>query len=736
MEQKRIRHTRRTPKVRTIKPVKGFERLLNSRTFIALGAIFLLVGIYSSFSSENGTNGFFEMLKRLLIPEIVDAPTAEISGSGIMELLIYFIPAILILSSTILFARNYKLITYPVSLLTAIYLIGIQIKISYFNLNFGGCYYPDYLTANLFLWTTILLLLLIGFIFRKPALLIVTFFYFYISIVLLGANFFTHLEYQFIFVLIFSISIYLVCKKIEKPIIHLINFAFAWGYLGVFWLRKFVVNGKPEFLPLFFIFVILVYLLFHIVIFATSSKKENPFPKWLQFTITGSNLFIFLGTTLWVLHRFYAPLSLPVFIGSLFLFNILGLYLLKKLRLSVWALPYHYAVMILAALVLPFCFQEARLLLFTSVFSVLMLGYAHKYKDHAAFWVSLVSLGGTVIIFLYSWLRFCLPAHFYVMIVPEPDLIGYGLLIGGLTIGALGFTTWQLQSNELSHSRKWFSKRKYDRLVRIMLLFSILVTLGWLGFSMVSQLTGSLKYTTLPWFIAGTLFFIEVIRYYSGKQSSLKRPILYLSGVFMLSYPLMVHLNMVICRTSMLIKNELNVIVLVLHYLALALVVILGRMVIKRIRRHHIKNNNVLRLTDLLTVSFLGFLLCTEYDNLTALFLVIKSSPGAQLMSGDPLLQNRFLPYSLIIWAVAVVVFIRAMIHRNHFMRNFGIVIFLGMLVKLFVIDFQTLDTIARSIVYLLLGLFLIGFAYIFPRLQKGLPILPEFKRRGSEGKE
>ena len=89
MEQKRTRHTRR-PK--TLKPVKGFERLLNSRTFIALGAIFLLIGIYSSFSSENGTNGFFEMLKRFLIPEIVDAPTAEISGSGNVELLLYFIP--------------------------------------------------------------------------------------------------------------------------------------------------------------------------------------------------------------------------------------------------------------------------------------------------------------------------------------------------------------------------------------------------------------------------------------------------------------------------------------------------------------------------------------------------------------------------------------------------------------------------------------------------------------------
>ena len=111
MEQKRIRHTRRTPKVRTIKPVKGFERLLNSRTFIALGAIFLLIGIYSSFSSENGTNGFIEMLKRFLIPELVDMPVVEGSGTGIVELLLYFIPTIFLLSATLIFSRSYKPIT-------------------------------------------------------------------------------------------------------------------------------------------------------------------------------------------------------------------------------------------------------------------------------------------------------------------------------------------------------------------------------------------------------------------------------------------------------------------------------------------------------------------------------------------------------------------------------------------------------------------------------------------------
>jgi len=730
MEQKPIHRSHQSRRPKTIKPVKGFERLLNTKTFIALGAIFVLVGVYSSFSSSSGSNGLYELFTKFISPS-GDAPIVEVTGNGFWEIILYFFPAIFVLIASLIFRNNYRIISHSTTILSTIYLIFIQVKISFFNVNFGGCFYSDFLTANLFVWLPTLLLFLAALFFRKSILPILICFYFYISLILMETNFWTHLEYLFTFILLFSLIISWIGKKIEKPFVHLVNLTFAWGFIGLYWLRKFVVNSKPEFLPLFFIFGILSYLLFYAVVIFSPDKKENRPPKWLQFTLTGSNLVIFLGTTLWVLHRFYAPAYQPLFIGALLLFNLLGLYLYKKFKLLVWELPYHYAVMFLAAMVLPFCFQEARLLLFTSVLAVLMLGYAHKTKDLPAFWISLVSLGATVGLFLYSWIRFCLPAHFFVLIVPEPDLIGYGLLIGGLAIGSLGFTTWQIQSLELSLSHKYFSKRKYDRLVRIMLLFSTFVTLGWLGFSLVSHLTGSLNYTPLPWFIAGCLLFIGVIRYYSGKQSSLKKPVLYLSALFILIYPFMVQWNMVLYRNSLLLKNDLNFIVVFLHYLAVVLVLILGRMTIKRMRRHHIKEVNLLHLVDLITVSFLIFLFWMEYDNLSAIFLGMQSSPGSQLMSGDPLLQNRYLPYSMILWIVATVVFIRAMIQRNHFMRNLGIVLFLGMLVKLFVIDFEGLSTVSRSIVYLLLGLYLMGFAYIFPRLQKGEPILPEFKRTG-----
>lgn len=78
---------------------------------------------------------------------------------------------------------------------------------------------------------------------------------------------------------------------------------------------------------------------------------------------------------------------------------------------------------------------------------------------------------------------------------------------------------------------------------------------------------------------------------------------------------------------------------------------------------------------------------------------------------------------------VSVVMFVRSVIRQNRFLRNFAIILYCVMLVKLFVIDFGSLSAGARTSVFLVLGLFLIGFAFIYPKLLKGEPIFKEFKR-------
>ena len=88
-------------------------------------------------------------------------------------------------------------------------------------------------------------------------------------------------------------------------------------------------------------------------------------------------------------------------------------------------------------------------------------------------------------------------------------------------------------------------------------------------------------------------------------------------------------------------------------------------------------------------------------------------------MGPDQLTLNKLLPYSVMLGVAAVVVFIRSVLRNNRFLRNFSIVLYIIMLVKLFAIDFSSLSAGARTAVFLVLGLFLIGFAFVYPRLLK-----------------
>ena len=89
-------------------------------------------------------------------------------------------------------------------------------------------------------------------------------------------------------------------------------------------------------------------------------------------------------------------------------------------------------------------------------------------------------------------------------------------------------------------------------------------------------------------------------------------------------------------------------------------------------------------------------------------------------MGPDQLTLNKLLPYSVMLGVAAVVVFIRSVLRNNRFLRNFSIVLYIIMLVKLFVLDFESLSAGARAAVFLVLGLFLIGFAFVYPKLLKG----------------
>ena len=114
------------------------------------------------------------------------------------------------------------------------------------------------------------------------------------------------------------------------------------------------------------------------------------------------------------------------------------------------------------------------------------------------------------------------------------------------------------------------------------------------------------------------------------------------------------------------------------------------------------------------------FLFCTEYDNLSIILGAMNNTGSAAGTVGvDQLTFNQFLPYSVMLGIVSVAMFVRSIIRQNRFLRNFSIVLYIIMLVKLFAIDFGSLSAGARTAVFLVLGLFLIGFAFVYPKLGK-----------------
>ena len=301
-----------------------------------------------------------------------------------------------------------------------------------------------------------------------------------------------------------------------------------------------------------------------------------------------------------------------------------------------------------------------------------------------------------------------------------------------LTItGALLATRYLLKESDLPLPKMLFGKRKHYRLVRTLLLVALFLTLGWLGFSTVGQLTSTRNLLLVARFIAGAIFFSSLINFYAGRQSAFKKPILYAAFGFALLYSVMVHWSMADYRTGLIHTSDIGWNVLLIHYLALGLHLLLGKLVVKRIHRHNVKNTMLREGLALLTILYLIFILCTGYDNLTVILSAFQSNALSQATAGPDLLTaNKYLPYSFIIWIVTVGVFFRAVTRGQRFLRDVAIMVFAAVMIKIFAFDFTILSQGAKSAVFLILGIFLLSFAIVYPRVLKGLPVLPELRRR------
>jgi hypothetical protein len=724
----------RTSRKSSHRKERGIERFFTSRLFIVLGILFLLIGLYYAFSSSGGSGNFYDMFINALQPTNGGSrPAIEFSGKGTWVLLLCFVPAILALSISGFYARKYKSITYNATLIIILFLIAMQVKV--LMLFITGETHSFFIAVALSLLLPILLLFVSAYYHRKPGILILTCLYVFISAVIYAFIYGRPYDYLLPFVLIFSGGIFWVGQKINRPYVNLASFFFATGFSGLFWARNFILNSKTDTLLQFYIIGILFYLLFHAITIFASQSKEHPLRKWMQMVLGWSNMVFFVGTTSFVIIKYYSFGYLWAFVLAVLLFNVAVIYLLKRYKGNAWELPHYFTAMFLASLVLPLILHQNMPLLFMAVLSVLMLLYALEFKITAAFWISCIATAAMLVFYLFYWVFSYLPAMLPGPVPPDAALLLHGVLSGIAVVTALWIAKRCIHVAEFPLSKWWFSRTAYSRLIRTILLNALFFTMGWIGFALAIRLTGTLLYASAGWFIAGSLFFIGMISHYAGKQSIFKKTVQYLAFAFALLYPLMVQWSMAVYTQDLLKSGDFTLLPLLLHYVALASLVILGLITVRRIYRRSVKNLFINRTVQVLTIVFLLFVLCAEYDNVSMLLAALGNNTNSGTASGEQILaSNHMLPWSILMWALTVVVFIRAIVTKNLFQRNFSIVLYLLILVKVFAWDFSSLSQGGKSAVFIVLGLFLIGFAVVYPRLQKAYGKVAVPQRKGREG--
>ncbi|MCX6231321.1 MAG: DUF2339 domain-containing protein [Bacteroidetes bacterium] len=687
------------------------ERFLSVRLFLILGGIFILIGVFNTFSLLETAESMHRFLSTIIHSSENPGNHIKINAISLGIIFTYFLIPVFILIVFNFFAKKHAFITYTASIIVSIYLIIMQLRVLILIYIHQINFYPNFLLFTLFLFLPAILLVITAILHRKWSILIFAGLYFYTSLLIYAVCYDINNFFLFSYSYIFSILMYWVGRKINDAKINLGSFIFAIGFLFQYWLRNYFHNSNIETFEIFLIYAFINYLIFNLIYILTSSNKEKPLNKWMQLILSWTNLLFILGCFNFVYAHYYVVLALIIILLAS---NIGILLYIKKYNISIWKFPLHYSIILLISLFLPILIRQNMILLFTAGLSISSLYYTIYYKDRIASWISITSGSIMSIYFLFLWIK----SYFIVLISKiysgDYALLWHGIISGAILIIAFSFNIWLLKKNELPLSKKTLSKREYLRFLRGSLLFIIFLSLAWLAFSISCFITNSTNYTYLGLYIAWSCFSIVNLHNYLKNESIFRRPILIFSMLVAFLYPFLVHLNMVNYRNFLIQNHYLDNYAITLHFIAVVLFIYSGILTIKlffRLFRDEKLRNGL----NVLTISFIMFILFTEYDNISILITILGiSNMGDYIVNTEILFLNHHLPYTILMWLLSIAVFIWAINYRNRFIRSISIIIFVITIIKLLFYDFVTLNTEAKNIIYIFSGISLIGFAILY----------------------
>jgi hypothetical protein len=522
---------------------------------------------------------------------------------------------------------------------------------------------------------------------------------------------------SFIFILGFSLVFILAAMSLsirqKKIMLKTISFL-AWILLSSWLMIKFFITLDSA---VFYISVILLFIfsgLFFISGFVDSYIGRSKWKYKIEYWFILINSLFYFFIMIVILYKSGYKNYLSVFVFLLSSVHLIAIYYMDKKNLTYNKVPYLISTLIITCSFLPLILRISPAIVFLAPLSVFLILFSKYSRNQASVLFSLGAMAIMVIIYLYQWAFSFIPDIFVRDDIQNKAMFYKGLVSSVFILPAFAINNSLLKRLAISFSHKWLSKGKYLKYIKGALLLVIYLFLYWIFNYILISIFENENLDLLIWFSFNCLYFIFYIPYLARQRSSFLRLIIILSIISSLAYLTIIHFNIIQLRNLYLEALGMKIFPFLFHYIPVALLAGMLFTLLKYFKRAFAGKKTLIKGFWMFFYFLSVFILLSEFNHLAILYGVHKGMGIDEIID-----NNRKIPYSLLLLLSFFVVLISGFIVKSRFLRLFSLIILTAVLIKILAYDMITMQTQSKMILFLILGLFLLGISLLYPKIKQ-----------------
>jgi len=702
-----------------IKKAKKSERylLLALKSF---GLLFLTIAGYYFFNSLQ--SDFFSTLVGFLTASdatIIGPGAAVFPWKPFSYLLISHIIGLSGLIWAIYYSKKHPNKAYRIilSIIIAMTFFNTIIYIYWFFTIWALPYY-NYYIASVFLVVTLILFFISYLLYKKQALLIAILIYFYVFMFEMLMDSLNENRYLYVLsaISIFSVLLFFISRR-DKPFLSLfMNGVFAYGFLMILVLKKFVFNINATYLSWFFTISFLYFVIFYATSLYFSIKEKKK--VFLVFNVINTIVYISLNGYVLSIFGNLNYLILIVFISLVI--HILSIIGCNKFNFSETRLTTIETIsLVLISATLSLNFSDYYFSLFFGIISMLLFLYAKQCKVRGFVKFCMIS----IILLILNFIYLSINNYFSLLnssVNSQSGIFQNIFINSGIILFFVFFVRKIVMNSKQDGVQNWFNRRKYIRFLDIALTITLFISIEWFTFSILYSTMYDIVFLNRILLLVGGFFTLFIIKNEDYFSKSFKNWIYFPIYFFSILLISQIYINFSFSSIDFVFTNNLILIEVLLHYVELFLAAAVFFISFTKLYLlNNKKRKNLIRFIIFTSCLLSTIIVCKEFDYIS----ILTSDFGSGTLAEDKfqmiLKLNGFLPYSMIILFCFSIVLIIGIKYKSLFLKILSLVFIVADLIKIFFLEFADISDNNKAFVFIVIGVLLLLVSWFYNKIKQ-----------------